>query len=77
MNRNRTTALTLAAIAALVPAAQADDVTVNLLWAEDHGCTPDTYTAADMRVTVKLDGDVVLQAYAPQQNRPDYAAAAK
>lgn len=54
--------------------AGADDVMVNLLWAEDRGCTPDDYSAADMRVTVKLDGKVILEAYAPQQNHPDFAA---
>lgn len=65
-------------LAALVPGpahAQAGMVAIDLVDATDHGCSPDTFTAPDLRVTVRLDGQVVIQDRGDNQDHPLYAHA--
>ena len=50
---------------------------INLVSAADRGCSPDTFTPHDLRVTVSVDGKQVLQAYAEQVNDPVYAEIAE
>lgn len=52
-------------------------LTINLVSAADRGCSPDTFTPHDLRVTVSVDGKQVLQAYAEQVNDPVYAEIAE
>lgn len=50
---------------------------VNLLFAEDHGCSSDTFTGADLRATVRIDGNVVLSSYGNQAGNPYFATMAR
>jgi hypothetical protein len=68
-------ALLAAVLSPLSPeAGAASTVAINVVTAADHGCSPDTWTSPDLRVTVLVDGDQVLQTdKAQDESNPLYA----
>jgi hypothetical protein len=66
----------LASCLASVPSTEAAaGVTIDLVDAVSQGCSTDTVTDPDLRVTVRLDGAVVLQDAASDLEQPLYAHA--
>jgi hypothetical protein len=64
----------LAGAAVPLPAGAAGTSFINVVSAGDHGCSPDSFTSPDLRVTVLVDGQQALRtAKAQDQDDPLYA----